>query len=485
MSRGGGIGIHACLRSMCRKAWRFESSPRYHKNSQFQTGSFLFAKLSSVKKHCYNSLNMEKKSPFRPSWPEEQPGTETVKPANREFIATHDFPNCHNILRVTSIAPNSAADKAGMKVGDLVLSLNGLPVTVIDFGDLIQELNGQESELVVLRSGEKIRLPFTPLLNKTSNRWSAGITMEYSEEEDILPELLSNQAENITFSIDLGKQQAVKGYCELADPESAGQAAREIKKYCIFYTGSDGKEYELDLLAEINPVKVKCFYDHSISQDDGSYDHSTKTLKTGQLTSLQAIFTLAHELRHAYQFSNMGEFKDFKFELMMYAYSKGEHYQPEQKVFDAILRREPLSVLSRALISANLFEDIEDAEIFMSGYISSKITASTKLFDEITAADILHLPRFYLERDADYGALRSLMAIKQKTGLDLHGTIPAATKMMASPDNPNDISEINESNEEIFSLQRTRDHMYTLGFDIEKYRKIKRWIKSYKDQKTS
>jgi regulator of sigma E protease len=66
---------------------------------------------------------------------------------------------------VQSITPRSAADDADLRIGDVIVSLNGAPV--FQFGDMVEIVNetrAQPIELVVWRDGETFTTTLTPRL---------------------------------------------------------------------------------------------------------------------------------------------------------------------------------------------------------------------------------------------------------------------------------------------------------------------------------
>jgi regulator of sigma E protease len=66
---------------------------------------------------------------------------------------------------VQSITPRSAADDADLRIGDVIVSLNGTPV--FQFGDMVEIVNetrAQPIELVVWRNGETFTTTLTPRL---------------------------------------------------------------------------------------------------------------------------------------------------------------------------------------------------------------------------------------------------------------------------------------------------------------------------------
>jgi len=67
--------------------------------------------------------------------------------------------------RVTSITPRSAADDAGLRIGDVILSMNGQPVH--KFNDMIEVVNAERENPILLevwRDGEVFEDTLTPRL---------------------------------------------------------------------------------------------------------------------------------------------------------------------------------------------------------------------------------------------------------------------------------------------------------------------------------
>ena len=66
-------------------------------------------------------------------------------------------------LYITTIAPQGAAERAGMQPGDVLIQVNGFPTH--SFEDLARAIEsaevGDEVEVVLLREGQELRLPVT------------------------------------------------------------------------------------------------------------------------------------------------------------------------------------------------------------------------------------------------------------------------------------------------------------------------------------
>jgi S1-C subfamily serine protease len=89
-------------------------------------------------------------------------GGQTV-PLHRRLVRFHDLP-ADSALLVISVEPFSPAAKAGLQEGDLVISLDGHPISGVDdlHRKLGDELVGRLSQLSILRRTERLNLPITP-----------------------------------------------------------------------------------------------------------------------------------------------------------------------------------------------------------------------------------------------------------------------------------------------------------------------------------
>jgi regulator of sigma E protease len=64
--------------------------------------------------------------------------------------------------QVQMVLPNSPADKAGLKAGDVIEAIDGVPVYFYKFLEIIQKNAGRELQLTVDRGGTILTLPITP-----------------------------------------------------------------------------------------------------------------------------------------------------------------------------------------------------------------------------------------------------------------------------------------------------------------------------------
>ena len=66
-------------------------------------------------------------------------------------------------LRLSGVRPGSPADSAGLRAGDVIVELDGVPVTdLYTYSDaLYNQKPGDKIVIVVLRSGERVRTEVT------------------------------------------------------------------------------------------------------------------------------------------------------------------------------------------------------------------------------------------------------------------------------------------------------------------------------------
>jgi len=78
--------------------------------------------------------------------------------------------------KLYKVFPDSVAEKAGLKEGDVVRTLNGTPVLSKDqFIDLVSSLGDQEVKLTLERGDQPVALSVVPKLNPTENRSMIGV----------------------------------------------------------------------------------------------------------------------------------------------------------------------------------------------------------------------------------------------------------------------------------------------------------------------
>jgi regulator of sigma E protease len=105
--------------------------------------------------------------------------TPTVPPGQNRFEVGEIgvLPNVHP--RLTSVTAGDPADRAGLKSGDIVLAVNGEPMTLSSqLKDTIESFPKQTITVSVLRNGTEQKLSVTPELNGKVGRIGIGIADE-------------------------------------------------------------------------------------------------------------------------------------------------------------------------------------------------------------------------------------------------------------------------------------------------------------------
>jgi regulator of sigma E protease len=79
-------------------------------------------------------------------------------------------------IQVAEVSPGMPAEKAGMRPGDLILSVNRKPVrSLYGFHDVIRESGGKPIELDLIRGGKRISLSIQPVFPQLEKRWMIGV----------------------------------------------------------------------------------------------------------------------------------------------------------------------------------------------------------------------------------------------------------------------------------------------------------------------
>ncbi|MBL8051030.1 MAG: site-2 protease family protein [Anaerolineales bacterium] len=93
------------------------------------------------------------------------------------LIASEGVPVPGEIL-IETVAQNSPAQQAGLQDGDVLLAINGEPVTEITPAiALIRENLDKPVEILVERNGEQITLTATPLSSRTAQEGAMGVAL--------------------------------------------------------------------------------------------------------------------------------------------------------------------------------------------------------------------------------------------------------------------------------------------------------------------
>lgn len=84
----------------------------------------------------------------------------------------------HERVRVEAVAPGSPAEAAGIRVGDLVLQINGQPVNVLfEVSALIQQNQGSEVVLLLLRGSSPQEVRVTPRVEPPAGEGPMGVVL--------------------------------------------------------------------------------------------------------------------------------------------------------------------------------------------------------------------------------------------------------------------------------------------------------------------
>lgn len=117
------------------------------------------------------------------------------------ILASIGIPTPVDTTAIGGVAPESPAAEAGLKQGDNILAINGREIgSWGKVSEIIQDSNGKEIELTILRGGEELHIKTTPEIRKVENifgeevqeRYMLGITKktEITYKDSSIPEAL-------------------------------------------------------------------------------------------------------------------------------------------------------------------------------------------------------------------------------------------------------------------------------------------------------
>ncbi len=102
-------------------------------------------------------------------------------------------------VMVMGVAPDSPAENAGVKMGDVIFGINGKEVTTID--ELVSEINDEKVTLSFLKGEEVIDLELTPRVDYPEEEGAVGLSMVLTSEESYPFYIAPLQGVKMTFNI--------------------------------------------------------------------------------------------------------------------------------------------------------------------------------------------------------------------------------------------------------------------------------------------
>ncbi|HYG65010.1 MAG TPA: RIP metalloprotease RseP [Thermoanaerobaculia bacterium] len=178
----------------------------------------------------------------------EQTFTAVVTPTKDPRSELGDLAGLYPSFRpqITHVAPGGPAEKAGLKPGDEIRSIDGNPVADSrDFVSYIEKRPGQPIRLQIMRDGRPLEIPVTPQLNGTVGRVGIqlGIFQRYAPLRAVQEgaryslELVRQTFQIIgkIFNREVSAKGALAGPIEIA--AQSGAAAREGFKTLVHLMG--------------------------------------------------------------------------------------------------------------------------------------------------------------------------------------------------------------------------------------------------------
>lgn len=106
------------------------------------------------------------------------------------IIAQTGMPVPGRVL-IEDVTPNSPAESAGIRPGDVLVAVGGQPVTEIEAArNLIRASLDQPLEMTLERNGQTVQLVATPLSSRTPEQGALGVALSYPRRDATLPEII-------------------------------------------------------------------------------------------------------------------------------------------------------------------------------------------------------------------------------------------------------------------------------------------------------
>ncbi len=429
-------------------------------------------------------MHESSRSVFSPEWLNDKDPLRAVREMSDEettALETANFPSVEELPLITEVVPGGPADLAGLKAGDVILSLNENTVKAMELSVAFQKLNGKPGALKILgKNGATRDLFITPKYNEASGMWSTGVFLDTAPEEMLLPELKNYGPCIIRFSLDLGDRIGkIPVTVELSQVLQENTGKRRINSYSILYN-QNGKQKMFDYLDYLGNSGIEVIYDPSISTN-GKYHPIEKTVVVKAISHHSVLHTLAHEFRHAYQFSKAG-YKELGISMDPNLYYPA-NFLEKQRPYVNWFQNNPKEALKKALMTSGLFKQMNDVTDFLAPLVNNnQLSLDTDLIPGASVEEILKIPTLVAERDADYGAMITLRKVSQVIGIDLHGG--TSDQIYSVQDNHKDGFQLKtcvQTGGTKTSLVNTK-HMEFLEYNPKAMRAIKKAIADYYQQ---
>ncbi len=392
------------------------------------------------------------------------------------------------VLIVDEVVPGSAMELAGVQAGDQIFAIGEKAIRNKFLASSVQEWAGEPKVFNIFRDEEYVDVTVQPVWNAQTNLWSLGarftaaiVTVESEKEiEQTEVQRVAIEAYGARGYADLGPSEEVQG--------ESGKYRKEIRAFVLFGLDKEGNPTELDLLKRFNPTNVKVYEQKSIE----SAGLCTRTdIQVKSVTSKNAPHIILHELRHANQYET-GMFGDIE---SRYRSTSDESYQQNDtwkltngnfltflKILEHFFSDEQIDDIlknyqkksRRVMKISNMLSDpnhrgssddkVLEEELVKAKAEFDRVSApDAEMIPGVTIRDVFRLPTLLMERDAEYGALVAIRAIKREIGTDLFED-DATKKMLKFFDKEGKSG----SKEGVITMQKLRGKIQTLA-NIEHY----------------
>ncbi|OGH93043.1 MAG: hypothetical protein A2563_04670 [Candidatus Magasanikbacteria bacterium RIFOXYD1_FULL_40_23] len=353
----------------------------------------------------------------------------------------------HGVYVIVEIIPGSSAEKAGLKVGDEILSVDGKPATTFE-GWLKHACKKADQPMVlkVRDGGIETDVTLVQEYLPTENRYRAGF-MFYSElrsEEKVetidLDGYIVLRHHGKMYDVD-GKESCLYQYdldkvaieCRGLHKENETDLMQRLRSFVLRTPGDETKE--IDLLERFNPKNTSVYIaQRSSSKNAGVHKPLTNEVILQRLAgNFFDVHALLHELRHTQQGDNpqLAKLESFYGVENLGRNEESNNglssWNPESlaMTLKSISKLAGLKNLGAKLYDDQVWEKLWD---IIEGdhdqaVVREKESAmlAIELAPGITIKDLLMLPRRMVERDAEFGALLAERKIREETGIDLFG----------------------------------------------------------------